>query len=181
MADVLDVVLETTKVLSPATAKKVAKATKTQAEAKTGQAETETAQVQIESEDGPSVPIETEPTAPEGKTTEQIAPKKIEVVAPEASNKGTDYILRHASRKELSQEEILEAQHSAQKLKYLKGALVFNGSNEEDFLYYLPDNKEISVCREIGKSIGFPKLEDGLSILLKDELADSLAYNSIKV
>jgi hypothetical protein len=58
---------------------------------------------------------------------------------------------------------------------------VFNGSGEEDFLYCLPDNKEISVCLEIGKSIGFPKLEDGLSILLKDELADSLAYNSIKV
>jgi hypothetical protein len=58
---------------------------------------------------------------------------------------------------------------------------VFNGSGEEYFLYYLPDNKEISVCREIGRSIGFPKLEDGLSILSKDELADSLAYNSIKV
>jgi hypothetical protein len=111
MANVLDVVLETTKVLSPATAKKVAKATKTQAKAKTGQAETETAQVQIESEAGPSVPIETEPTAPEEKTTEQIAPEKIEAAAPEASNKGTDYILRHASGKELSQEEILEAQH----------------------------------------------------------------------
>jgi hypothetical protein len=65
-------------------------------------------------------------------------------------------------------------------LKYLKGALVFNGSGEEDFLYCLPDNKEIFVCREIGKSIGFPKLEDGLSILSKDELADTLAYNSIK-
>jgi hypothetical protein len=58
---------------------------------------------------------------------------------------------------------------------------VFNGSGEEDFLYCLPDNKEISVCREIGKSFGFPKLEDGLSILSKDDLADSLAYNSIKV
>jgi hypothetical protein len=66
-------------------------------------------------------------------------------------------------------------------LKYLKGALVFNGSGEEDFLYCLPDNKKISICREIGKSIGFPKPEDGLSILSKDELADSLAYNSIKV
>jgi hypothetical protein len=76
---------------------------------------------------------------------------------------------------------MLEAQHYAQKLKYLKGALVFNGSGEEDFLYYLPDNKEISVCQEIGKSIGFPKLEDGLSILSKDKLVDSLAYNSIKV
>jgi hypothetical protein len=29
--------------------------------------------------------------------------------------------------------------------------------------------------------MGFPKLEDGLSILSKDELAHSLAYNSIKV
>jgi hypothetical protein len=167
--------------LSPASAKIVAKATKTQAKAKTEQAETETAQDQIESEVGPSVPIETEPTAPKEKTTEQIAPEKIEAAIPEASNKGTDYILRHALGKELSQEEILEAQHYAQKLKYSKGALVFNGSNEEDFLYRLLNNKEISVCREIGKSIGFPKLEDGLSILSKHELADSLVYNSIKV
>jgi hypothetical protein len=66
-------------------------------------------------------------------------------------------------------------------LKYPKGALVFNGSNEDDFLYCLPDNKEIFVCREICRSMGFPKLEDDLSILWKDDLADSLAYNSIKV
>jgi hypothetical protein len=31
-------------------------------------------------------------------------------------------------------------------LKYPKGELVFNGSDEEDFLYCLPDNKEIFVC-----------------------------------
>jgi hypothetical protein len=49
------------------------------------------------------------------------------------------------------------------------------------FLYCLLDNKEIFVCREIGRSIRFLKLEDGHSILSKDELADSLAYNSIKV
>ena len=58
---------------------------------------------------------------------------------------------------------------------------MFNDSNEDDFLYCLPDNKEISVCREIAKSMGFLKLEDGLSILSNDDLADSLAYNSIKV
>jgi hypothetical protein len=45
----------------------------------------------------------------------------------------------------------------------------------------LPDNKEISVCLEISRSIRFTNLEDGLSILSKDEPADSLAYNSIKV
>jgi hypothetical protein len=66
-------------------------------------------------------------------------------------------------------------------MKYPNGALVFNGRGEEDFLYCLPDNKEISVCREMSRSFGFPKLEEGLSVLSKEELADSLAYNSIKV
>jgi hypothetical protein len=181
MANVLDVVLETTKVLSPAATKKVAETTKTQAEAKTRQAETEVAQAQTEAEAGPSVPTKMEPADPEEKTTKWIASEKIEAPAPEALNKNIDYIIRHASGKELSQEEMLEAQHYAQKLKYPKGVLVFNGSNEEDFLYCLPDNKEIFVSREISKSIGFLKLEDGLSILSKDELADSLAYTIIKV
>jgi hypothetical protein len=58
---------------------------------------------------------------------------------------------------------------------------VFNGSGEEDFLYCLPDSKEISVCQEMGRSFGFLKLEESLSVLSKDELADSLAYNNIKV
>jgi hypothetical protein len=58
---------------------------------------------------------------------------------------------------------------------------VFNGTDEDDFLYSLPDNKEISVCREIAKNMRFPKLEEGLSAMSKDDLADSLAFNSIKV
>jgi hypothetical protein len=58
--------------------------------------------------------------------------------------------------------------------------LIFNGSGEEVFLYCLPNSKEISVCREMSISFGFPTIEDGLSVLSKDELADSLAYNSLK-
>jgi hypothetical protein len=166
MANVLDAVLETTKALSPSPTKKIvqaeAKATKSQAKA----------------EAGPSVPIETESVVSEEKSVEQIAPKKI---GAKALTKNIDYIIRHASGKKLSEEEILEAKHYARSLKYPKGALVFHGSNEDDFLYCLPDNKEISVCREIGTSIGFPRLEDSLSLLSKNELADSLAYNSIKV
>jgi hypothetical protein len=100
---------------------------------------------------------------------------------PEASSRVPDYIVRHASGKRLSEEEKQEAHHYAQKLKYPKGALIFNGSGEEDFLYCLPDSKEISVCREMARSFGFLTLEDGLSVLSKDELADSLAYNSLKV
>jgi hypothetical protein len=59
--------------------------------------------------------------------------------------------------------------------------LVFNGTDEDDFLYCLPDNKELSVCREMARSMGFPKLEAGLCAMTKDDLADSLAYNSLKV
>jgi hypothetical protein len=32
-----------------------------------------------------------------------------------------------------------------------------------------------------GKNMGFPKLEVGLSAMLKDDLTDYLAYNSLKV
>jgi hypothetical protein len=53
---------------------------------------------------------------------------------------------------------------------------VFNGTTKDDFMYCLLDNKEISVCQEIAKSMGFPKLEEGLSAMSKDDLADSLAY-----
>jgi hypothetical protein len=69
----------------------------------------------------------------------------------------------------------------AKDLKYPLGSLVFNGTGEDDFLYCLPDNEEISICREMAKNIGFPKLEVGLSAMSKDELADNLVYNSLKV
>ena len=130
---------------------------------------------QAETDTGLSKPTKEE------KISEPIPVEEISVVAPEASPAVPDYIVRHASGKKLSEKEKQEAQFYAQKLKYPKGALIFNGSGEEDFLYCLPDSKEISVCREISKSFGFPTLEDGLSVLSKDESADSLAYNSLKV
>jgi hypothetical protein len=99
MANVLDAMLESMKVLSPAIRKNVVETTKTQAETKTGQAETEVAQTQTEAEAGPSVPNEMEPAKPKEKTTEQITFENIEAPAPEASNKSTDYIIRHASGK----------------------------------------------------------------------------------
>jgi hypothetical protein len=81
----------------------------------------------------------------------------------------------------LSEEEIAEAKHYAKELKYPKGSLVYNGTDEDDFLYCLPDNKEISVCLEMARNLRFLKLEVGLSAMSKDELVDSLAYNSLKV
>ena len=115
------------------------------------------------------------------KESVEILSEKTAIPIPEASSEALNYVLRHASGKKLTEKEKWEAQFYAQKLKYPKGALIFNGSGEEDFLYCFPDSKEISVCREMSKSFGFPTLEDGLSVLSKDELADSLAYNSLKV
>jgi hypothetical protein len=180
MANVLDV-LETVKTLNSTSSRKIAEASKAQTEAETEQAEIETAVIQADTEARPLELSETEPVLIEEKAREQVAPERAKAPAFEASKESTDYIIRHASGKRLSQAEKLEALHYAQKLKYPKGALVFNCSGEEDFLYCLPDSKEISLCREIGRSIGFPTLEDGLSVLLKDELDDSLAYNNIKV
>jgi hypothetical protein len=175
MASMLDAVMETTKALTLIPTKKVAEAIIAQTEA----------------EAGPSVPIEMKPIVSEDKAEQQTpdigmaagqdVTEKAKSPAPKAPSEDVDYIIRHASGKRLSEEEILEAKHYAQKLKYPKGALVFNGTDEDDFLYCLLDNKDISACREIAKSMGFPKLETGLAAMPKDDLADSLAYNSIKV
>jgi hypothetical protein len=175
MASVLDAVIETTKALTPAPAKKVAEATTAEAEA----------------EAVPSVSVETKLAATEegadqeslrfGITMEKEIAEEAKSSGPEALSENLDFIIRHASGKRLSEGEIAEANHYAQKLKYPKGALVFNGTDEDDFLYCLSDNKEISVCREMAKSIGFPKLEVGLSAMSKDDLADNLASNSLKV
>jgi hypothetical protein len=62
---------------------------------------------------------------------------------PEALSKNLDFIIRHALGKKLSKGEIAEANHYAQKLKYPKGALVFNGTDEDDFLYCVAEPPEL--------------------------------------
>jgi hypothetical protein len=137
MASVLDAVMETTRSLTPTHVKIVV-------EAVAARAETEV---------GPSAPAEAEPAATEQGAGEEFPDVSVALEknvaeeakspAPEAPFEDLDYIIRHASGKRLSEEEILEAKHYARELKYPKGALVFNGTDEDDFLYCLPDNKEI--------------------------------------
>jgi hypothetical protein len=184
MANVLDV-LETIKA-SSSTPEKIAKASKVQIETETKLTEAEATMSQASAEAGPSDPAKEKPSeigekATEEEAIEQILPGKAAAPTPEAPSKVLDYIIRHASGKRLSEEEIFEAKHYARELKYPKGALVFNGTDEDDFLYCLPDNKELSVCREMTRSMGFPKLEASLCAMTKDDLADSLAYNRLKV
>jgi hypothetical protein len=176
MVNVLDV-LETIK-SSSTTPKKIAETPEVQIEA----FDAEATKHQAETEARPSEPAKVKSLeTKETEAAEQILAEETSTAAPEAFSEALNYILRHASGKKLTEKEKQEAQFYAQKLKYPKGALIFNGSGEEDFLYCLPDSKEISVCREMARSFGFPTLADMLSLLSKDELADSLAYNSLKV
>jgi hypothetical protein len=184
MATVLDV-LETVKA-SSSTPGKIAKASKVQIETETKMTEAKATMSQVSAEAGPSEPAKEKPSEigekeAEEEPMEQILPEKAATSTPEAPSEDLGYIIRHASGKILSKEEIFEAKHYARELKYPKGALVFNGTDEDDFLYCLPDNKELSICREMARSMGFPKLEAGLCAMTKDDLADSLAYNSLKV
>jgi hypothetical protein len=188
MVNVLDV-LETIK-SSSITPKKTVETSEVSTEAFVAEASKQ----QFETEAGPSEPTKVKPLEAEEtkitkaaleaekiKMSEPILAEEIDTAALEAPSKICDYIVRHASGKKLSEEEIFEANHYATELKYPKGALVFNGTDEDDFLYCLPDNKELSVCREMARSMGFPKLEAGLCAMTKDDLVDSLAYNSLKV
>jgi hypothetical protein len=58
---------------------------------------------------------------------------------------------------------------------------VYSVNDEDYFLCCLPDNKKIHVCREMADNVGHPKLELGLFAMMKDQVTDSLAYNSLKV
>lgn len=143
MVNVLDI-LETTDSISPAPTGKVAKADKTQSKADTKQIEVEATITQAETEAGPTVPADTKlvPTEQGGEgitpdtniAFEKSVAKEAESLTPEAPSEGFDYIVRHASGKRLSEEEISESKHYARELQYPKGALVFNGTTEDDYL-----------------------------------------------
>jgi hypothetical protein len=188
MASVLDAVIESVKVLTLASARaaeeKIVK----------GSANAGTARAAIEAR--PSTPTEARPSGAieEGAEARPLetaegpsllrkegATEEYEFPVPGASTEELEFIVCHASGKKLLKEQIAEAQHYARDLQYPRGSLVYGGDDEDDFLYCLHDNKEIDVCREMADNIGYLKLELGLSAMTKDQLADSLAYNSLKV
>jgi hypothetical protein len=115
MTSVLDAVAETTRALTPAPVKEIA-------EAATAHTETEV---------GPSVLVETKLAVTEQRTEEESPDtgvameksmtKEAKSPAPEALSESLDYIVRHASGKRLSEEEVFEAKHYAWELKYPKG------------------------------------------------------------
>jgi hypothetical protein len=118
MVNVLDV-LETIK-SSSTTPKKIVETSEVQIEAFGAEA----SKHQAETEVGPSEPTKVKSLeAEETETSEEILAEETDTVAPEALSEAFDYILRHASGKQLTEKEKREAQFYAQKLKYPKGAL----------------------------------------------------------
>jgi hypothetical protein len=175
MANVLDTVIESVKVSTPALAPA--------AEGEALKKSSEATRAQTTAEAGPSVPAKARSSkaAEEGTETRPSeaagAPlllekegddEESESPAPGAPIKELEFIVRHASGKKLSKEQIVEEQHYARDLKYHRGSLVYSGDDEDDFLYCLPDNKEIHVCREMADNVGYSKLELGLSTMTKD-------------
>jgi hypothetical protein len=154
MPSVLDAVIESTKVQTPASTEapcKGEKNTREDAKAITTRAEAEV---------GSSIPTKIGPVETVEEDTEQgpsdgaKAPlslekegssKESEFPAAEASTGELEFIVCHSAGKKLSEEQIAKAIHYAKDLKYPPGSLVFNNTDEDDFLYCLPDNKEISV------------------------------------
>jgi hypothetical protein len=131
MASVLDFVLESAKMSAPACTEASSEKTKDAKEVVVASAAI------APTEDGPleAGPIE---------LAEESAPEGSKHPAPESPHKEMEFIIRHASGKQLSLEQIAKVEHYARDLKYPRGSLVYGGDDEEDFLYCLPDNKEIT-------------------------------------
>jgi hypothetical protein len=171
MSSVLDAVMESTKVLPPPFAETPSVGVKNTKKC------AKIAMTQVETEAEPSAPAEAKPAEIAEKNIEPIPSDVTKVTlwlekekvneepefpTPEASTEELEFIVRHAAGKKLTEEQITEARQYAKDLKYPAGSLVYNGTDEDDFLYFLPDN--------MAKNMGFLNLELGLSAMLKDEL-----------
>jgi hypothetical protein len=134
MACVLDVFMESVKVPTPASAPN----TEGKALKKSGEA----GMAQATSKAGPSVPAEAYPSGAAPLTLEKESVfYKFKSHAAEAPAEEVEFIVQHASEKQLSKVQIAESRQYAKDLKYLQGSLVYSGTDEDDFLYCLPDNK----------------------------------------
>jgi hypothetical protein len=159
MASVLDAVLESINTSAPASAEAIS--TQTKDARKVAITSVAVAPAKAGSLEAPAEarPSETAPIVLE----KESIPEKFKSPAPEAPLKELEFIVRHASGMKLSEEQIAEVQHYARDLKYPRGSLVYGGDDEDDFLYCLPDSKEIHVCWEMMDNMGYPKLEPGVT------------------
>jgi hypothetical protein len=132
MANVLEAILRPSKVVTP-TATKVSK--------------DKSEELKKASESIVFYCVETEPSEsrPIEQVSESLSQKVSSSILEAVLLDDFEFIIRHASGKQLTKKQIAEAQHYGKDLKYPRGSLVYEGNEEDDFLYSLPDNKEIDV------------------------------------
>jgi hypothetical protein len=112
MTSVLDAVLESMKMLTPASTEASGEKIEDAREVVT----TSACSTHVEVEPSGAAPV---------KLVEESLPEKPMSPAPEAPPLGDlNYIVRHASGKQLSADQIVEVQHYAKELKYPQGSLV---------------------------------------------------------
>jgi hypothetical protein len=155
MASVLKFVLESMKMPPPPSAE--ASSSKTE-----DFSEMITASTSAHAEAGPSEAV------PKNLVEESLLENPSAPSPKAPSSCDLNFIMRHASGKLLSTEQAVEMEHYAEELKYPNGSLVYGGANDDDFLYCVPDGKEINVCREMMDHMGYLKLELSLSVMTKD-------------
>jgi hypothetical protein len=119
MASVLDAVMESVKISTPASTKAP------QTEAKVSKKSDEAGMAQIISEAGPSVSAKARPSEIEPLILEKEGtPEKFKSPAPGAPTKELEFIVRHALGKQFLEEQIVEAKQYTKDLKYTRGSLV---------------------------------------------------------
>jgi hypothetical protein len=84
---------------------------------------------------------------------EESLPEKSTSAAPEAPPQGDlEYIVRHG--KAVIIRSNCRGATLCQGVEIPPRSLVYGGDNEDDFLYCIPDSKEINVCREMMDNMG---------------------------
>jgi hypothetical protein len=82
---------------------------------------------------------------PENRTEENLLEKPSAPALEAPSQDDLDYIVRHASGKQLTEEQIDEVQHYSKDLKYPQGPLVYGGNDKmTSFIVYLTIKKYMS-------------------------------------
>jgi hypothetical protein len=144
MASVLDVVMESVKTSTPASAKAPSM------EAKVSKKSDEARMTRTISEAGPSeVPVEARPSESALIILEKEgASKKSKSPATEAPAKELGFIVRHALGKQLSEEQVVEVQHYVKDLKYPEGPWCLVAMTKKTFFIVCQTTKRYMSARK---------------------------------
>ena len=106
-------------------------------------------------------------------------PDKGEKIA-DAASEEKDFDLRNLVGQELSEVKNKELQEYGISCGYQPGAMLFGGI-DEGALGCIRDRARAKIIGTLSKSVGFPKLEAGISGYRRQHIVGSLFYSNLKV